>query len=286
MSYKKQKNMVLVTFLFLPLLILLTFSYYPAVRLLQYSFTDWDGLSKQLHYIGLDNYKEIFTTPETFSVFAHNAAYFVFSIAQTIVGLFLAVILNNLKRGSKLYRSTLFMPYIMNSVAVAYMFAFLYEYNSGGINTVLQAMGIGKIAFLSNPLLVNFSLATVGFWRFTGFSMVVFLGALQSVDTNLYEAASIDGANAWRKFTNITLPSIKTIVELQLFLSISGAMKAFDEAFAITKGGPNGASETFVMRTMSVAFEHNNFGFASAMGIVLMVIILIVTRISNRLAKK
>lgn len=285
MTYKKQKTLVLIAFLSLPLVLLLTFAYYPAVRLFQYSFTDWDGLSKQLHYIGFSNYIEIFTQPEYLRVFLHNGAYFLVSIVQTLTGLFLAILLNNLK-GSKLYRGALFMPYIMNSVAVAYMFAFMYDFDKGAFNTILRALGFGGIPFLSNPWLVNFSLAFVGFWRFTGFSMVVFLGALQSIDTNLYEAASIDGANAWQQFKRITLPSMRTILELQMFLAISGAMKAFEEAFTITSGGPRDASLTYVMQTMSVAFEHNQFGLASAMGVVLMFIILIVTRITGKIGKE
>jgi len=283
MSYKLQKRFLLLGFLFIPLLMLLAFTYYPAVRLVQYSFTDWDGLAKNMNFVGFDNYKRIFTDSEILAVFSHNIAYLIVAVFQNIAGVFLAVVLNKLGRGSKIYRSTIFMPYVMNSVAVAYIFAFMYDYNNGAFNHVIRFLGGEGIRFLSDPFLVNFSLAMIGFWKFTGFAMVIYLGALQAVDNDLYEAASIDGAGPWNQFKAITLPAIRRIIELQLFLAISGSMKAFDEAFAITKGGPNGASETFVMKTMASAFNFSNFGLASAMGIVLMIIILIVTSFKNKL---
>ena len=112
--------------------------------------------------------------------------------------------------------------------------------------------------------------------------MVIFIGGLQSVDSQVYEAADIDGANAWQRLIHITLPCIKKIVQLNLFLSVTGSIKAFNEAFTITNGGPGGASMTYVMKTVLTAFTYNNFGLASAMGIVLMIFLAVITVIQNK----
>jgi len=265
-----------------PVALLLLMTYYPALKLLQYSFTDWDGFNREFNYIGFGNYKKIFSQPEIFGIFSRNAAYFLVAILQNVVALLFAVILNNKIKGASTFRSLIFMPYIMNAIAASYLFAFMYDFERGPLNILLTAVGIPAVRWLSNPYIVNFSLAGVGFWRFMGFSMVIYLGALQSINIELYECAGLDGANAWKKFKHITLPGVKRIIELNLLLSITGALNAFTEAFSITKGGPNGASTTFVMKTVETAFEFSDFGLASAMGITLMLLVSIVIFIQKK----
>ncbi len=129
-------------------------------------------------------------------------------------------------------------------------------------------------------------LASIGFWRFMGFNMVIYLTALQSIPSDLYEAASIDGANGWQKFIFITLPNIYKIIELNLFLTVSGALEVFDLPFILTNGGPAGASDTFVLKIVSTAFQFSNYGMASDMSVVLLLSVVIVLGIQRLLLSK
>lgn len=272
-----QKKLLVFCFLAIPVTLLLTFVYYAAARLLQYSFTDWNGISKTFNYIGFRNYKTVLTNPEYLTIFVHNFAYLVAGILQNAVALVLAVILIGRIKGKNFLRAVIFIPYLMNSVAVSYMFSFMYHFTDGAFNSVLKLLGFGGVHWLSNTVLVNYSLAFITFWKFTGYSMIIFIAGLQSVDSQIYEACDLDGANAWQKLRYVTLPCIKRTVELNLFLSLTGAIKAFNEAFAITNGGPGSASTTFVFKTVETAFTYSDFGLASAMAIVLLIFLTIFT---------
>ncbi len=288
MSYKMQKRVILVLFLFVPLLLLATFSYFPAIKLIELSFSKWNGIAKSYPYVGFSNYLDIFNDPSMLMTFQNNAAYVVVALFQTIFALYLAVVLNSRVIFRNFFKSSIFMPTILNGVATAFMFNFLYNFESSPINTILRNIGLEQYAvkWLGAGYFSNFSLAFIGLWKNTGFAMVVFLGALQSIPKEYYEAADIDGANFLTKIRYIILPSIKTVVELNLFLSINGSLQAFFESFIITHGGPAGRTDTFVTKTVSTAFEFHNFGMASAMGVILMIIIMIVVSIQRRFLRE
>lgn len=289
MKLQTQRRLILFAFVTVPLLLLMTFAYYPAMELVRLSFTDWNGISANQNYIGWANYKEVFSNPDIFGVFRNNVAYFVVGIVQNIVALYFAVILNGKLKGRNLFRLLLFLPYILNGVAVAYLFGYVYDTTNGSLNYVLGQLGFGKLAetsWLGTSSIVNYTLASVGFWRFMGFNMVIYLAALQSIPNDLYEAASIDGANGWHKFVYITLPNIYKIIELNLFLTVTGALEVFDLPFVLTKGGPAGASETFVMKIIETAFQFNNYGLASAMSVVLLLFVIVVLSIQRYLLNR
>lgn len=289
LSFRTQKKVILICFVTIPLLLLFTFAYYPALELFRLSFMKWNGVSANKEWIGFANYIEVFSNPDIFGVFKHNFAYFVVGIVQNILALFFAVILNTKLRGRNGFRLLLFLPYILNGVAVAYLFGYVYDTTNGSLNALLGSLGfeqLSQTSWLGNKDFVNYTLASVGLWRFMGFNMVIYLGALQSIPSDLYEAASIDGANAWQKFSRITLPNIYKIIELNLFLTVTGALEVFDLPFVLTKGGPAGASETFVMKIIETAFQFNNYGLASAMSVVLLLFVVIVLSIQRYLLSK
>src|SRR5690606_5258880 len=176
------------------LLCLLT--YYPAVRLVLYSFTDWDGINTP-DWIGWSNYKDVFTNPDMFGVFVNQIPYVIIGVVQNLVAILFAVILNSKLRGRNVFRTLLFLPFIMNAVAVAFMFQYVFDTTNGSLNIFLDFIGLSSLqqSWLGNPSLVNFSLASIGFWRFMGYNMVIYLGALQALPGDMYEAARIDGAN-------------------------------------------------------------------------------------------
>lgn len=284
LPFNKQKRVVIISFVALPLLLLLTFSYYPALELVRLSFTSWDGLSPDKEWIGWANYKEVFSNPAIFGVFKHNFAYFVVGIVQNVVAIYFAVVLNGRLKGKNFFRLLLFLPYILNGVAVAYLFGYVFDTTNGSLNYLLGQLGFGALSetsWLGSESFVNYTLASIGFWRFMGFNMVIYLAALQSIPGDIYEAASIDGANGWQQFISITLPNIYKIIELNLFLTVTGALEVFDLPFVLTKGGPAGASETFVMKILETAFQFNNYGLASAMSVVLLLFVIVVLSIQR-----
>lgn len=286
-NMRRQRNVILILFLFLPLLLLITFSYYPALKLLELSFSNWDGFSPTYDYVGFKNYIKVFKDADLFRSLANNLAYFVVGLFQIALGLYFALVLNGRLKGRNFYKSSIFMPYILNGVAVSFMFNFLYNYETSPVNQVLRAIGLGDYAvkWLGMGYWSNYSLAYIGLWKNTGFAMVVFLGALQSIPRDYYEAAEIDGASFWQKTRYITFPQIKPVVELNLFLTINGALQAYFEPFIITKGGPAGTTTTFVIETVNTAFEYSKFGLASSMGVVLMMIVIVVVSIQRRLLR-
>lgn len=279
LSYKTQKNIIIFSCLLIPVALLLLFTYYPALKLVWFSFTDWDGYSPEKPWVGLDNYKEVFSNPDIFGVFTHNFAYFVMGIVQNIVAIYFAVLLNGRLRGRNVFRLLLFLPYIMNGVAVAFMFGYVFDTTQGSLNLLLQAVGLtslGETSWLGTPGLVNYSLASTGLWRFMGYNMVIYIASLQAIPRDIYEAAKIDGANAWQTFWRITLPNMKPVIQLNLFLTVTGALEVFDLPFVLTKGGPAGASQTYVQRVVETAFAYNHYGLASAMSIILLFFVIIV----------
>lgn len=281
LSYKTQRKIVITTFLALPLILLLLFTYYPSVMLFYYSFTDWDGFGFDMNFVGLKNYKEIFANPEYFQILRNNLYYFIGGIVQTALALFFAVILNTKLKGRNVFRIILFLPYVLHQVAIAIMFTTVYHTSYGSLNKFLEFLGLEswKQQWLGNPAINDWALAFVSVWMFMGYSMVIFIGALQSISEDWYEAAKIDGANAWQSFWYITLPSIKSVVELMLILTLSGALQAFTVPYIMTLGAND--TSTFLMKTLDVAFKFNQFGLASALAVVLLMMVAVVVLIQR-----
>ena len=181
--------------------------------------------------------------------------------------------------------SGLFFPYLLNGVAIG--FIFLYFYKGGGtLDTLLTAIGLEDQIqlWLGNRSINNISLAFTSVWRYTGFNFLIFLGAIQSINPEVYEAAEIDGANNWHKFKYIIIPSIKNIVFLNIILGVSGSLSVFDIPYIMT-GGSNGTT-TFVIQTIETAFQYNRVGLASAMAVILLIIVLTVTAIQKWLIRE
>jgi multiple sugar transport system permease protein len=269
-------------FLLVPLGLLVVFTYVPVVNMFGYSVTSWDGLSRTKELVGADNYVEIATRPELFSVFKVSLYYVGASVVQTVLAVYFAFVLSFRVRFRNLFKGILFFPYLINGVAIG--FVFLYFFQDGGtLDSVLSWFGVGTDhSWLGTPTSANVSLAGVSVWRFTGLNFVLFLGAIQSIPGELYEAAELDGANRWHQFRHIIAPGIKPVLTLTVILSISGSLSVFEIPFIMT-GGANG-SETFVIQTVSMAFKYYKLGLASAMAVVLLLIILLVTWLQRRIA--
>ncbi|HWJ79525.1 MAG TPA: sugar ABC transporter permease [Niallia sp.] len=285
MNYNSQRKLVIFSFSLIPVLLLVTFSYLPVINMFFYSFTEWNGFSPTKEFVGLDNYIDIFTDPEYFQVFKVSVYYFVATFVQMGIALYFATILSFNVRFKNFFKGVLFFPYLLNGVAIGFMFLFFFR-PEGTLDTFLTIIGLEGLIqqWLRNPDIINISLAGTSVWRYMGFNFIIFLGAISSIPKEVYEAAEIDGANKWYQFRYIILPSIMMIIQLNLILAVSGAISVFEIPYIMT-GGANG-SETFVIQTVDLAFKFNKFGLASAMGIVLLGIVVVVTIIQRLAFKK
>lgn len=287
-ALRREEKRTSFLFLLIPTLILLVFTYYPAARLLELSFSDWNGMSQHYNYIGFKNYLKIFQDKSVIRAFANTLAYVGIAIIQTFLGLYFAIILTTNLKGRKIFRSLFFIPYVLNGVAVSYMFNYMYNFETNPINVLLCKLGLEQycIHWLSTSYFSNICLAFIGLWRFTGYGMVLFIGALQSIPKSHMEAAELDGAGFWQKVRYMVIPEIRSVIGISLFLNLNGALQAYDQAFVITKGGPSGATETFVTSSIKAAYDYSKYGKASAMGIVILVVVIIVEIVQHKLVEK
>lgn len=283
---KRQKTVFLVSFLFVPLVLMLVFLFFPLAKLFQVSFTSWDGIAPTLSYVGLDNYRQIFLeSPNVWQSLANNGLYFFLHLLMIPLEIWVAYLLDQGLRRPGFFKGLILLPYIVNGVAVSYMFSNLFMPEMGALDMTLDFLGLGSLkqGWLSDPNVVNFSLVFVSVWRFSGFHIVLFLAAIQSIPKDQFEAAALDGAGPWQVFRRIVVPSILITIEIVLFLNVRGALQVFDIPFVMTNGGPGFASSTFSFFTMKTAFAYNSFGLAAAMAIVLFVLILIIAQVQDRI---
>ena len=281
MTDKTQRRLLLTSLLAIPTLLLIVFVIYPTVKLIYLSFTDWDGISNNMRFIGLKNYFLVFERKDIWNSLKNNNLYFLIHLVFIPIEMYLAVLLDRYIKKSEFFKTVIFMPYIINGVAIAYMFSFLYNSEDGILNAVLALFNISKVRWLSDPALVNYSLVAVSLWRYTSIHIVLFLAGLQSINKDMLEAALIDGASVFQQFIKIIVPNMKSILSIILFLNVRGALMVFDIPFVMTSGGPGNSSMTFALHTVKTAFEFSNFGLACAMAIVLIIAIIIISLVQN-----
>jgi multiple sugar transport system permease protein len=273
-------------YLALPVGLLGLLTYLPVINMFWYSATSWDGLDPHKQYVGLNNYTQIFKNPDILHALFNSLYYFGGAIIQITLALFLATVLSYGLRGANFFKGFLVFPFLLNSVAVVLVFRYLLQgpgitSHAGGLDFLLQHLGLGRFVtqWLGNPHIVNFSLAGVSVWRFIGFNIILFLGSIQSINPELFEAAQLDRANRWHQFRYIILPGIRRITALTLILAISGSIAVFEIPY-IMLGGANGSS-TFVIETVRIAFNGQRVGYASALAVLLLGIVLVVTFIQR-----
>lgn len=273
---KVNRRLLIFTFMFIPLLLLFTFTYLPFAKMIQFSFYDMKYIGKR-EFVGLKNYIQVFTRSDTLNSLKLSLYYMGASFVQLGLALYFAYVLSFKTRFGGIFKGFMFFPYLVCGIAVGFIFKFFYT-RGFVLDTVLQWCGfeLDNLPYwLKDTSINNVSLAATSIWRYMGQNMVLFAGAIMSVDSTLYEAADIDGATGFQKFKYIVLPSIKTIIVLNMILSITGSLSAFEPPYVITNGS-FGTSTYFVLMN-KIAHESQKVGLASAMAIVLLIIIIIVT---------
>ena len=271
-----QKVFVMIAFLIVPLVLLFVFTYLPFAEMVSYSFYNmkYTGARK---FVGWKNYMKVFQRSDCFGALKLSLYYMLGSVVQLAIALYLATMLSFKTRFGDFFKGFMFFPFLINGIAVGFIFKFFYT-RGFVFDTVLQWCGfqLDNLPYwLKDQSINNFSLVGTSVWRYFGQNMVLFIGAIMSVDPELYEASMLDGANKWHQFLYIILPSIKTILTLNVILSITGSLSAFEPPYVITDGA-NGTGTYFVIMHQ-IAHTQQKVGLASAMAVVLLAIILVVT---------
>ena len=270
-------------FIFLaPGLLLFTFiMFIPIVQSVYYSMCEYDALSAP-EFVGLKNYIKIFTKDSTMKIAIKNSMFFmVFSVVtQLVLGLFFAALLTNIGRGRNFFKNVIYLPCVLSSAALGLMWMFIFS-TKLGINQVLAIFGIEGPLWLmdlrGHIVLPMRIIAFVALWQYVGQSMMLYMAQIAGIDNSLYEAAYIDGATKPQAFRYLTLPLLKPMMATAMSLNCIGSLKFFDLVFNITEAGPNHATEVLATHLYTQGFKYFKYGYASAIGVILLVICLIVT---------
>lgn len=267
---------------FIPGLILYSiFFLYPTVSALFYSFTNWDGLGETYSFVGIDNYLRAFTGDSIFlKTVGNNLRFMLFVvIGQTIVALIFAIFLVKNTKVNIFFRALFFFPTILSSVSVAFIWSFIYDPTLGILNELFDAIGLGFLQqnWLGDAEIAIYSLAVTQVWFHAGQMLIIFVAGLQAIPRELYEVAKIEGAGAWQTFRKVTWPLLAPSATIVVAYTTIQSFKAFDLVFAMTGGGPNYSTEIIATYIYEIAFRNYNFGYASAISVIFMMIIGFVT---------
>jgi raffinose/stachyose/melibiose transport system permease protein len=264
------------------------FTFFPLLQTVRLSFYEWDGLSPK-KWVGLDNYRELWNTPEIHGAFQHSVELILFyAIFSIVIGLFLTALLTRFKvRGFLFFRTVLFMPQTIATVVVAQAFTWIYD-PSGPLDEFLRKVGLG---FASKTWLGDFGWALpavglIGTWITFGLCVVLFLSGAQRIPTELYEAARVDGAGFVREFFAVTLPGLRNEVVVAATLTTITALRNFDIIYNTTSGGPGGETEVPSWLMFHNAFDLSRVGFAASIAVVLTVIITGVALLIGSLSRR
>jgi multiple sugar transport system permease protein len=238
-------------------------------------------------FVGLDNYQAMITKP-LFWTSVKNTVVFTLGTVPTSagLGLLLAILLNRRLPGRGIIRSLYFLPMVVSGVAVSLVMVWIFNDDNGIVNAFLQTLGLPRIGWLSSPSWAMVTVVIAVVWGRIGFCMVTYLASLQGVNPSLLEAAEIDGANSWRRFTQIIWPLLSPTTYLLLVLNVVFSLQAFDIIYVMTGGGPGFSTTVLVQYIFRSAFTDGNMGYASAVGVVLVAALLLLTVIRNRLARR
>ncbi|TGG87548.1 carbohydrate ABC transporter permease [Geotoga petraea] len=258
-------------FLALPLIMYIIWVLVPIGRTFIYSFSSWDGLSKNIDFIGLDNFRMLFGDRIFITALMNNIKWFIlFIIIPVPVGLGFAMLLDMKLPGSKLFKTLVYLPMTLSFVVIGTMWSWIYEPQYGALNSFLDAIGLDFLItpWLSDPQVVTFSLIFAAIWRQIPYVMVLFLAGLKNVSKDQVEAAYVDGANAWQRFWNIILPALKPSMIVAVTVSIIDSLRAFDIVFVMTKGGPFHSSTVLANFMYIEAFNNYRMGYGSAIAVI------------------
>lgn len=270
----KKRNRVMNLF-YIPALILFTvFVIYPLCKGIYLSFTNWNGYSQTYKMVGINNYIRMLTDKNIYRALLNTIIYGVGStFLQNVLGLMLALLLNQKFRGRAVTRTLVYLPVMIAPLIMGYIMYFFFSYHNGALNDVTALFGRSPTDWLSNGWTAVTILTVVNSLQFVGISMVIYLAGLQGIPDMYYEAAAIDGAQPWAKFHSITLPLLIPAITSSITINLIGGLKLFDIIMALTSGGPGYDSHSLSTLVHRTYFGSENAGYASAIGIVAFLLI-------------
>lgn len=285
---KKGSRLLIWVFLAPTVIGLGLFSFIPIVGSFLLAFFRWDVITAP-EFVGVDNFVELAADPTVRVSFLNTIGFVVVAVLlQLAVALFLAVLVQS-KMPSWLrtfFRSSLFFPLILSAASVSLVMAYLFNQEFGLVNQVLGWFGVANIGWLTTGFGAKIVVLLVYVWQNFGFTFLLFLGGVSAIPKEVYEASSLDGATGWTQFRQITLPLVSPTMLVASVMAIINALQIFDQPYVLTRGGPGDETRTAVMVIYESAFQQLEFGLASAIGIVLTVLIMLVTLVQFQLSKR
>lgn len=283
--FSKRKN---TNIFYIPALLLFgIFTFYPLISGIGLSFTDWDGYNPGKSFVGLSNYLELLTDKYFIRALINTLIFGIgCTLFQQFFGLILALILDSSIKGKNVARAIIYLPVLVSPIIMGVMYYMLVQYNNGPLNDIILLFGGEKIAWLSNEYISLGIIVAVNTIQFMGISMILYLAGLQSIPTMYYEAASIDGARKWDMFKSITFPLLYPAMVTSITLNLIGGLKLFDVIKVLTNGGPGYSTNSVSTFLHITYFSGERAGYASAMGVTLFMMILIVTLSLNVILNK
>lgn len=259
---------------------------YPLLKSIQYSFYQWNivGVPK---YVGLKNYIRLFTSDYVFVTALKNTALFTIGsiITQIPLAFVLAVSLAKPTRLNKFFKSVYFIPCTISGAAVSLLWQFIYHPNMGILNSALNAIGLGRWTktWLAEPKFALWAVVFSMAWQWFGYHMVIFITAMTSISPEIFEAAEVDGATGWKKIWYISYPLMKPFIKVSMILITTSSIKAFDNIYVLTGGGPANSSTVLALHMYNRAFRQLQFGYGAAIAVVLLVLCVVLTISLNKL---
>ena len=264
------------------------FTFLPILASVVLAFFSWDIITLP-RFVGLENFVDIAADPTIRVSFLNTIGFVVVAVTlQLAVALVLAVLVNTrMPRLLKsFFRSVLFFPLVLSAASVSIIMGYLFNENFGLVNHVLNLLGMADVPWLTSTHGAMIVVILVYVWQNFGFSFLLFLGGLSSIPKEVYEAAQVDGATGWKQFWKITFPLVSPTTLVASVMAIISALQIFDQPYVLTRGGPGDSTRTAVMVIYESAFKQLEFGRASAIGIVLTVVIMLVTAVQFRLSRR
>ncbi len=260
------------------LLIYLVFMAYPFLSTIYLSFTNWNGVAPTKEWVGLSNYARVFTDSVALKAFLNNIIWVIIgTIAPVVLGLFEALLVWSSRRGSLVFRTLFFLPFVLPLVVVGIVWQWIYHPLFGSLNKLLDGVGLEGLSrgWLADPHAALYAVLIAAIWTATGFCFLILHAALQNVDTSTVEAAMIDGAGWFRRAWSVVIPQIAPQLTMVTAVTLIGGFAVFDIIFVMTGGGPGVASEVLATYTYKTAFQQSEAGYGSVLAMLITLLSLV-----------
>jgi raffinose/stachyose/melibiose transport system permease protein len=258
---------------------------YPLLKSIQYSFYRWNIIGTA-QFVGFQNYVRIFTSDYVFTTALKNTALFTIGsiVLQIPLAFILAVSLTKVTRLNKFFKSVYFLPCTISGAAVSLLWQFIYHPNMGIINAVLKSLGLGGWArtWLAEPDFALWAVVISISWQWFGYHMVIFLTSLSTISPEIFEAAEVDGATGWKKVWYITYPLMKPFIKISMILITTSSIKAFDNVYVLTGGGPANSSTVLALHMYNRAFLQLQYGYGAALAVILLILCVVLSGVLNK----